>query len=178
MLTFRCTGSGVWALVGRSRVTAAEVGAVPATGGSYSGPVSIGQMGAAPLTVGQWAEVSGSGGGFVLFGNNVALWSDDTYRYVNSHASIGASGIVLTGFGAAGPYFFDQGDIATTADAAFSPTLRLMYHAGNQLALGTTAADGRTALGLGSVATKNQTVSTSAPSGTPADGDTWLEYTP
>lgn len=36
----------------------------------------------------------------------------------------------------------------------------------------------RTALGLGSWATKVQTVSTASPSGTPADGDVWLKYTP
>jgi hypothetical protein len=40
------------------------------------------------------------------------------------------------------------------------------------------AAAQRTTLGLGSFATKVQTVSTSAASGTPADGDCWLQYTP
>lgn len=39
-----------------------------------------------------------------------------------------------------------------------------------------TAADARTNLGLGNVSTKAQTVSTSAPSGTPADGDMWFRY--
>lgn len=42
----------------------------------------------------------------------------------------------------------------------------------------TAQAGTRTALGLGSWATKAQTVSTSSPSGTPADGDVWLKYTP
>lgn len=41
-----------------------------------------------------------------------------------------------------------------------------------------TPSTARTALGLGSWATKAQTVSTSNPSGTPADGDVWLKYTP
>lgn len=41
-----------------------------------------------------------------------------------------------------------------------------------------TASTARTNLGLGSWATKVQTVSTSDPSGTPADGDVWLKYTP
>lgn len=40
------------------------------------------------------------------------------------------------------------------------------------------AASARTNLGLGSIATKNITVSTSDPSGTPADGDLWVKYTP
>lgn len=40
-----------------------------------------------------------------------------------------------------------------------------------------TAANARTNLGLGTWATKNQTASTSAASGTPADGDVWLQYT-
>ena len=39
-------------------------------------------------------------------------------------------------------------------------------------------ATARASLGLGSIATKALTVSTSAPSGTPADGDIWLQYTP
>ena len=36
----------------------------------------------------------------------------------------------------------------------------------------------RTSLGLGSIATKDITVSTSAASGTPGDGDLWVRYTP
>jgi hypothetical protein len=44
---------------------------------------------------------------------------------------------------------------------------------------GSTSASGaRTSLGLGSSAITAQTVSTAAPSGTPADGDRWLVYTP
>ena len=39
------------------------------------------------------------------------------------------------------------------------------------------ANDFRTDIGLGSIATKAETVSTSTPSGTPADGDLWLQYT-
>lgn len=39
-------------------------------------------------------------------------------------------------------------------------------------------ATARTSLGLGSIATKAITVSTSDPSGTPADGDLWLKYIP
>ena len=39
-------------------------------------------------------------------------------------------------------------------------------------------ATARASLGLGSIATKAITVSTSDPSGTPADGDIWLKYTP
>lgn len=40
---------------------------------------------------------------------------------------------------------------------------------------GTTAADARTALGIGSMATRNATISTAAPSGG-NDGDVWIQY--
>jgi hypothetical protein len=40
----------------------------------------------------------------------------------------------------------------------------------------TSASDARTNLGLGSIATKDITVSTSTPSGTPNDGDIWVQY--
>lgn len=42
----------------------------------------------------------------------------------------------------------------------------------------TSASGARTSLELGTSAVNNQTVSTAAPSGTPADGDRWLVYVP
>lgn len=42
----------------------------------------------------------------------------------------------------------------------------------------TSASAARTSLGLGSSAVVNQTVSTSTPSGTPGNGDIWLQYVP
>lgn len=64
------------------------------------------------------------------------------------------------------------------------------FSASNTVTLGSVTAAGlallddadasaqRTTLGLGSWATKTQTVSTAAASGTPADGDIWIMYTP
>lgn len=47
---------------------------------------------------------------------------------------------------------------------------------GTNLAYGDVGAE--PSFGHGTIATKNETVSTSAASGTPADGDIWLQYTP
>lgn len=49
---------------------------------------------------------------------------------------------------------------------------------GNNLSEVSSPSTARTNLGLKSWATKAQTVSTSGPSGTPADGDVWLQYVP
>lgn len=69
----------------------------------------------------------------------------------------------------------DRGVYATGADAFSTYTLTAF---GRTIGGSADAAAARTSLALGSVATKNQTVSTAAPSGTPADGDVWLKYTP
>ncbi len=66
------------------------------------------------------------------------------------------------------PYFTGSG---TAALADFTA-------AGRALVDDASASAQRTTLGLGSIATKNITVSSSAPSGTPADGDLWFQYIP
>lgn len=101
-------------------------------GDNFTGRVSVNVSNTPQFTAGTWSALSGGGNGNALLGNNATYWNgDSSYRYVNSHASLGASGIVLSGFGEAGPWFFDMGDIAATANAAFTPTLRRMWHEGN-----------------------------------------------
>ena len=69
----------------------------------------------------------------------------------------------------------DMGIYATASDTFTTYTLTSF---GRSLVDDADASAARTTLGLGSFATKVQTVSTASPSGTPADGDVWLKYTP
>ena len=64
---------------------------------------------------------------------------------------------------------------ATNLDTLQWRPWRELHHAENQLPLGTTPDSGRAALGLGSAATRNITISPAAPSGG-ADGDIWIQY--
>lgn len=99
-------------------------------GAAFTGALGTGMGNRRQLYAG-WAQVSSSGGGNVLFGSNAVIWQDNTLRYAQTHANFGASGIVLNAFGEAGPWFFDMGDTAATADEAFTPNLCRMWHSGN-----------------------------------------------
>lgn len=110
------------------------LGYVPArrTGDSFTGPVGINTYGARPFDINTWLSLSANDSGEALFANNAYFnRGDSTFRYSHTHGSLGASGIVLRAFGDAGPWFFDTGDVATTADAQFTPTLRRLWHDGN-----------------------------------------------
>lgn len=69
--------------------------------------------------------------GYTLIGQNCVISSTGTYKYKHTHASLGARGLLFAAT-TNKAYYFDMGDIATTADAAFSPTLNEIYHAGNK----------------------------------------------
>ena len=64
-------------------------------------------------------------------------------------------------------------DAAGAASSAQSAAQASSCQRGNNLGDISSAASARGNLGLGSAATQNHTVSTSGPSGTPNDGDTW-----
>lgn len=172
---FRCTGSGVWTLVGASRVKGPDV--VTALGYTPAGLANPSFTGSLALTdTGARFRVAMGGG----------------YTYIQSGDpdpdTIGGK-LRFTGWGGsdADEVRFDTANINVNGNQVF--------HVGNQIQIGGTpasaraalelgswvtgtAAAARTELGLGSFATKNQTVSTADPSGTPADGDVWLKYTP
>lgn len=91
-------------------------GFLPTTGGSLTGP----------LRISSWGEISASSGGYVLYGHNCYLdASGVVYRYRNTHATMGARGIVFRlGAGLQGAWMFDMGAIATTAGTSFTPALK------------------------------------------------------
>lgn len=89
---------------------------LPKAGGALTGP----------LRINNWGEISASSGGYVLYGHNCYLDAAGVvYRYRNTHANMGARGIVFRlGTGLQGAWMFDMGAIATTAGASFTPTLK------------------------------------------------------
>lgn len=89
------------------------------TGGSVGGPLDV----AGAVTSQSWGSMSTSSNGGVLFAENAYLkYDDNTIRYKNTHANMGARGIFM--HPSVGVLYFDTGSIATTKDAAFSPEYR------------------------------------------------------
>ena len=89
-----------------------------ASGGTVTGPINIdgGCMG-----INMWAQVSAGSDGFVLLANNAyKSQADNKYYFANTHDNIGARGIEFK-YGQPGVWWFDTGNIATTAGQEFTP---------------------------------------------------------
>ena len=71
----------------------------------------------------RWGCVSASADGTVMIAENAYLHPvNNTYHFAESHASMGARGIVFRS-GFSGVWHFDTGNVATTASAEFAPVL-------------------------------------------------------
>lgn len=108
---------------------------------------------------------------------NLATVTVDAYgRITNASVGSAGSGTVTSVAGSGGTtgLALSGGPITSTGTLTLGGTLALA----NGGTGATTAANARTNLGLGTWATKAQTVSTADPTGTPAAGDVWLKYTP
>lgn len=89
------------------------------TGGTVGGPLEV----SGAVTSQSWGTMSTSSNGGVLYAENAYLkYDDNTIRYKNSHASMGARGIYM--HPSVGILYFDTGNIASTAGAVFSPDYR------------------------------------------------------
>lgn len=80
-----------------------------------------------------WVDISSEASGAVLIAQNAFVGqSDGKFKYSNNHASLGARGIFFNWGGSnKGIYYFDQGDVATTANAEFTPNFQPIWHGGN-----------------------------------------------
>lgn len=93
---------------------------LPLVGGRISGDLKTSR---GNYYVSNWGCFSAGADGTVVIAENAYKHpTNNTYHYANTHATVGARGIVFRG-DAQGVWYFDTGSIATTANAAFTPTL-------------------------------------------------------
>lgn len=114
----------------------------------------------------------------VLAAVNNANWSGTDLAVVNGGTGASDASTARTNLGVAIGSNVQAYDADLTAIAALAKTDGNVIVGNGSAWVAESGATARTSLGLGSIATKAITVSTSAPSGTPADGDIWLQYTP
>ncbi|MGF6357080.1 hypothetical protein ABIE27_005019 [Paenibacillus sp. 4624] len=124
-------GWGPWKKVPtNAEVSQAETNAknasLPRTGGTLTGRVDFQT----------WGSFSADAGGGVLYGSNCYLdpsGSPRTFRYTNTHVNLGARGIFMvypsSSTGVIEIYEFDTGAVASTAGAAFTPSLKRIINA-------------------------------------------------
>ncbi|MWC26623.1 hypothetical protein [Paenibacillus sp. MMS18-CY102] len=103
--------------------------AVKRDGDSMSGRLHIKAVDSKELTIGDWVEISANTAGVTLYAMNAYIVDGGIYKYANTHPTMGAMGMRMTMGGQF--QYFDTGRIATTADAAFTPVWRDLWHAGN-----------------------------------------------
>lgn len=101
------------------------------TGGTISGNLLV--NGSQGITVATWGTISANTGGDFLIGNNVYTDAGGVYKYKNTHASLGARGLLLDWGAPANSSLktFDTGSISATKDATFTPTIWTIWHSGN-----------------------------------------------
>ncbi|MEI7027913.1 pyocin knob domain-containing protein [Paenibacillus sp. y28] len=100
---------------------------------AMTGPLVV--HGAKGITSGSWGTISSAANGNYLLGHNCYIdINTGDFKYKNTHANFGARGIYFTWNGAANtvqPFYFDMGNVPSTADTVFTPTLNKIWHAGN-----------------------------------------------
>lgn len=89
------------------------------------------------LDVNQWATLSAGTDGFVMLALNAYKNpTTNKYYYRNTHADIGARGIIFRYGGNGGISWFDTGMTATTADTEFTPTIKSLTRPDAELITG------------------------------------------
>ena len=92
---------------------------LPLTGGTMTGDVKTNR---GNYHANSWGCFSAGSDGVVMIAENAYKHpTNNTYHYSTTHATMGARGIVFRN-GFAGIWYFETGSIATTANAAFTPT--------------------------------------------------------
>ena len=92
---------------------------LPLAGGTLTGDVKTSK---GNYHVNSWGCFSAGSDGVVMIAENAYKHpTNNTYHYSTTHATMGARGIVFRN-GQPGVWYFDTGSIATTANAAFTPT--------------------------------------------------------
>lgn len=145
--------------------------AITAVGGAI--PINLKLTGIHALNINSWGDISAGNDGMFLLGQNCYKnASNNKYYYSNTHASMGARGIVFQ-YGAdatRGVYYFDTGSLATTADTEFTPAwLKILDNAGRLIA--------RNGTDYTTPQVRNVIESTADPS-SGANGDIWIKYKP